>query len=187
MTRIRTLTVLEEDDGAVRYFDMFRGEEVFLGDVPDPTPDPDPVPDPDPSDPYVFEYVAFMDHGDSYEAVNERMEILEGQTNGNMMDFHFKSLADKMSARDGKFVIAPINMTVDPDLNWEGDIVVTSPRKPDFTPRNGFARWTKARTGEYLLEFVIEGTIMTGDDLTSNDVPWNWHYGFDIKGSIRIV
>jgi GH25 family lysozyme M1 (1,4-beta-N-acetylmuramidase) len=135
----------------------------------------------------VSTYKAYMRNDAGYTDVTDRFSKLEGTIVNGELIFNFVTLADKMSMQGGRLYIAPTNVPAEGDYATpQGSITVESPRKPDFPQRSGIVVWAYGPGNVPSLIFTVEGEAMTGNAQTSDDVPWNWHYGFDIKGSIDV-
>ena len=201
------LVIVTEDDGeyTAKFFNPSTGDELVLPNtapVPEPQPEPEPEPDPEPEpETYEFELAAYMIDpntgaaslltpwvdGDGVD--QSRLEILEARTDGEDMVFHIKTQADKMSAQGGVLFIVPTNLSIAPQTALDGSGELVSPRKPDFRTIQVLPRWEQSTAlgGAWGLVIEAEGAEMSGEAATSNDIPWSWHYGFEIIGRIPLV
>ncbi len=143
--------------------------------VPDPTPT---------SDPLVL--TAYMVDGEAWTDVSDRFEVLKGDVEDGALSFHIRTLADKMSAQEGTLYVNVKGLSSAPNITLTGTGSLLSPRKPDFPQKEFVVSWASG-DGEYAIWFSVDGNQMAGSATTSVDVPHNWHYGFDMQGSIPIV
>lgn len=204
------IVIVTEDNGeyVAKFFNPDTGDEILLPDVeivPEPEPeDPEPEPEepeePEP-EPYEFELAAYMvdpntgiaslltPWSDDDGIAQSRLEILEARTDGDDMVFHIKTEADKMSAQEGVLFIVPTNLSVAPQTALNGNGELVSPRKPDFRTIQVKPRWEQSTALGSAWGWVIEaeGVEMSGKAASSDDIPWSWHYGFEIIGRIPLV
>ena len=142
-------------------------------------------PPPQPLPPEII-LTAWMADGEDWSEVTDRFEILEGSIADDVLSFHIRTLADKMSAQEGQFFVNVKGLTKAPDTFLRGDGAVFSPRKPDFPHKEFEANWFVNGT-DYSMGFVVDGQYIKGSATTSDDHPWNWHYAFEIQGSIPVI
>jgi hypothetical protein len=178
------LLIVVETDKVLRFFNPDFGDEVFLDLDPEPEPEPDPEPIPEPG---PVDLSAYMLDGGTYKDVTDRFEILNAEyTAGGYLNFHIKTLKDKMSMQGGELVIVPMDLVAEPDMIRIGSSTITSPRKPDFPESECDVRWVFGPGYVKSLKFYSDGSVVEGSATTSQDHPWNWHYGFEILGSIEV-
>ena len=132
-----------------------------------------------------------------YEDVTDRFEHISGIYHKGIFHLRVRTIADKMSMREGLFMVIPNKI---PDELWggfhgliTGEGKILSPRQPDWPKRYIQLGWHEGPDGRYAVIFdVLNGENgqlleMKGYSESSNDVPWNWHYGFEIQGSIPVI
>jgi hypothetical protein len=134
-----------------------------------------------------MEFKAYMRDGDNYLDVSDRMSLMEGAIANGVLSFRFVSLEDKMSAREGRLYVTIEDPAVKILPASVGAIMVVSPRRPDrFRTAPGIVVYAIGPEAKPALIFTVESRAMTGSAETSEDIPWSWHYGFDIEGSITV-
>ena len=177
-TNVRTMNVMESTGAPLRYFDPATGVEIFFGWLEDEEHPPDPV---------DLEWDAYMEEAGEFVDVSERFEVLEGSVESGQLIFHFRTFKDKMSMQGGLLVIVPTNLSIVPSMDHKGEGTIQSPRK-DFPEEDLIAYWYVGPSGFKSLIFSVGNKTMLGSATTSaGDVPWNWHYGFEIQGSIPVI
>lgn len=138
---------------------------------------------------------------DDEELDDTRIEHLYGLYSKGIFHFRARSLADKLSAREGRFTIVPLYLQS--FIGWggihgmvTGVVRVQSPRKSLWKNRPLVAGWRRLANGLYGVEFYelmgkvnneIELYEVRGYAASILDVPWNWHYGLEIQGSIPMI
>jgi hypothetical protein len=140
---------------------------------------------PPPPPPPEIVLTAWMADGDLWTEVSDRFEILEGSVEGDDLSFHIRTLADKMSAQEGQFFVNVKGLSEEPNIFLKGNGNLFSPRKPEFPHRRVVIDWHTDGTS-YSLGFFVDGEYMRGYAESSNDHPYNFHYGYDIQASIPI-
>lgn len=156
-----------------------------------------------PGTPVPEEVIPMFDGGDIQcfvkreliEDVTDRFEHISGIAFKGNFHYRVRTLADKMSARDGRFLIIPNKV---PKPEWggvheaiKGQAIIECPRKVTIKPQSLIAEWIITKTYGYAVGFrslyVGEIVEMSGSAASAADVPWNWHYGFEIFGSIPLI
>lgn len=163
--------------------------------------DPNPTPTPEP------EVIVLNSPGDiqmfmmtnDFEDVSDRFEVLTGIYKNGFFSFHIRTLSDKMSAREGRLLLVPNPLQ---DLVTMGGYHITirdvvefyAPRASDWPHRAGYCEWLVGPDDRYSVAFqCYEGeepgqlTDVYGFAASSNDKPWNWHYGLGVLGKILVV
>ena len=179
----------------VLYDESWKAIAVFKY-FPSGPSEPEPVPNGiitmfEPGDIQVF--MATND----FEDVTDRFERITGIIKDGTFSFRIRTLADKMSMRDGLLMIVANKL---PDEAWGGThgmqtgvAKVTSPRKPEFPKQQLISEWHEGPDGRYAVIFSAvygpSGQLVEvkGYGASSDDIPWNWHYGFEIQGSIPLI
>jgi hypothetical protein len=137
--------------------------------------------------------MCFMKH-EIIENVTDRFEHISGIAWKGNFHYRVRTLADKMSAREGRFLIIP-NKIIKPEWGGvhkaiKGQAIIECPRKVIIKPQSLIAEWITTDAG-YAVGFrslyVGEIAEMSGSAASAADVPWNWHYGFEIFGSIPLI
>lgn len=184
---VRLLIVMWSKDAEdLRFFEPETGAEVFYDEgVPDPEPEPDPEPTPEPG---PIELEAYMNEGATIKDVTARFEILNAEYMADgYLNFHIKTLKDKMSMQGGNLVIVPVGIPAVVNFDIVGSGVISAPRREATPQQECEAHWLNHNEA-YALMFVSDGLPVKGSATTSaGDHPWNWHYGFEIIGSIAVT